>query len=34
MMINTVSSNPAGAKISSDAEKLQLQEMVQDFLNH
>ncbi len=33
MMINT-SSNPVGGLIQSDAEKLQLQEMIQDFLNH
>lgn len=36
MMINTSSSqvNPVGGLMQSDAEKLQMQEMVQDFLNH
>jgi Holliday junction resolvasome RuvABC endonuclease subunit len=37
MMINTMSNaatTNAGGLISSDAEKLQMQEMVQDFLNH
>ena len=36
MMINTTSASTInnGGLISNDAEKLQLQEMVQDFLNH
>jgi Holliday junction resolvasome RuvABC endonuclease subunit len=35
MMINTSSQvNPVGGLMQSDAEKLQMQEMVQDFLNH
>jgi protein involved in ribonucleotide reduction len=34
MQINTMAQNQTGASISADAEKLQLQEMVQDFLNN